>query len=223
MREATVYIVEDDASFRKSIERLLRVAGFKTTAFGTAQAFLAQASIGHPACLVLDVQLPDMDGLRLQQELLEKGDTLPIIFMTGHGNIPMSVQAMKKGAVDFLPKPFAAKDLRIAISKAIEIDARAIKSRRLEKQIKALVATLTPREKEVLCWIITGKLNKQIAEALGTSEKTVKVHRRRVFQKTKVSSVAELVRLAEKIHIQPAVPNREISPKSNRQKHLLLG
>jgi FixJ family two-component response regulator len=145
-----------------------------------------------------------MDGLSLQEKLLEKKCRLPVIFMTGHGNIPMSVQAMKKGAVDFLPKPFEAKDLRNAILKAVECDAHALEMEIQEGKVKSLVDTLTPREKEVLRWVITGKLNKQIASELGVAEKTVKIHRSRVMQKTKVSSVAELVRLAEKADIPPA-------------------
>jgi FixJ family two-component response regulator len=202
--KAVIYIVEDDASFCKSIERLIRASGFEAVSFESANAFLAQRSIHHPACLLLDVQLPDMDGPLLQQKLIEKGSTLPIIFMTGHGTIPMGVQAMKKGAVDFLPKPFEAKDLRSAILKALERDAQNRKKELQAKNINSLIDTLTPREKEVLRWVITGKLNKQIARALGTSEKTIKVHRGRVMQKTKVSSVAQLVRLAEKVNIPPA-------------------
>jgi FixJ family two-component response regulator len=145
-----------------------------------------------------------MDGLRLQQKLIEKKSPLPIIFMTGHGNIPMGVQAMKNGAVDFLPKPFEAKDLRNAILKAVEEDIQTLKKEEREAKMKSLVDALTSREKEVLRWVITGKLNKQIASELGIAEKTVKVHRSRVMQKTKLSSVAELVRLAEKANIPPA-------------------
>ena len=199
-----IYIVEDDASFRKSMERLLRASGFEVASFLSANSFLSQRSIRHPACLLLDVRLPDINGLELQQKLTEKGCSLPIIFMTGHGTIPMGVQAMKKGAVDFLPKPFEAKQLRSAIEKALQRDGLNMKKKLQENKINALINTLTPREKEVLRWIITGKLNKQIARGLGTSEQTIKIHRIRVFQKTKVSSVADLVRLAEKANIPPA-------------------
>ena len=203
--KAVIYIVEDDVSFRRSVERLIKASGFEAVPFDSAGAFLAEARIRHPACLLLDVQLPGMDGLELQQKLIEKSSSLPIIFMTGHGDIPMSVQAMKKGAVDFLPKPFEAKDLRGAILKALDRDTANSKRDKQAKKIRSLMDALTPREMEVLRWVITGKLNKQIADALGTSEKTIKVHRGRVMHKTRVTSVAELVRLTEKVDIQPAI------------------
>ena len=202
--KTVIYIVEDDASFRKSMERLVRASGFEVISFESADSFLEQPRIHRPACLLLDVQLPGINGLDLQQKLIEKGSSLPIIFMTGHGSIPMSVQAMKNGAVDFLPKPFEAQDLRNAILKALERDIQNSEKEIEVSKIKALVDTLTPREKEVLRWVITGSLNKQIAYALGTTEKTIKVHRSRVMQKTGVTSVAELVRLAEKANISPA-------------------
>ena len=201
---AVIYVVEDDPSFRKSVERLIRATGFRAVAFESADAFLSLPRIERPACLLLDVRLPGIDGLALQQELIEKGSSLPIIFMTGHGSIPMSVQAMKKGAVDFLPKPFEAEDLRSAILKALERDEQNTEKEIQSEKVGSLIDTLTPREKEVLRWVITGKLNKQIADALGVTEKTVKVHRGRVMQKTKASSVAQLVRLAEKVNIPPA-------------------
>jgi FixJ family two-component response regulator len=200
----TVYIVDDDAPFRKSLERLIYSFGFEPVAFGSAHSFLAQADIRYPGCLLLDVCLPDIDGLMLQEKLTEKGSILPIIFMTGHGDIHMSVKAMKKGAVDFLPKPFLADDLLVAINNAIERNVRDVQEEREKHEINASIETLTPREKEVLSWVITGKLNKQIAYELGTTEKTIKVHRSRVMQKTGVSSVAELVRLTAKVNISPA-------------------
>ncbi len=202
--KAVVYIVEDDPSFRKSMERLIRASGYEVVAFESANPFLSQVTIRHPACLLLDVQLPGIDGLRLQQELIEKGIHLPIIFMTGHGSIPMSVRAMKDGAADFLAKPFKTEDLLSAIVMALERDVHDVQEELEKKKINALMDALTPREKEVLRWVITGKLNKQIAHALGTKEKTIRVHRSRLMQKTKVSSVAELVRLAEKVNITPA-------------------
>lgn len=199
-----VYIVEDDSSFRKSVGRLIRGSGYDVVAFESASAFLAQESIQHPACLLLDVQLPDLDGLRLQEKINEQGTHLPIIFMTGHGTIPMSVQAMKRGAIDFLPKPFESVDLLRALGRALERDRFDVQAELQRRKIGGLVNTLTPREKEILRWIITGKLNKQIAYELGITEKTVKVHRGRLMQKLNVSSVAELVRLAEKVSISPA-------------------
>jgi RNA polymerase sigma factor (sigma-70 family) len=202
--KAVVYIVEDDASFRKSMERLIRPSGYDVVAFESANSFLAQESIRHPGCLLLDVRLPDIDGLRLQQKIIERGINLPIIFMTGHGTIPMSVQAMKNGAIDFLPKPFQTEDLLNAVVKALERDTYNVQEEVQRSKINSLINSLTPREKEIMRWIITGKLNKQIAYDLGITEKTVKVHRSRVMQKLKVSSVAELVRLTEKVNISPA-------------------
>lgn len=202
--KATIYIVEDDASFRKSMERLISASGYVASAFESAEHFLSQVAIRHPACLLLDIQLPDIDGLRLQQLLVENGIHLPIIFMTGHGTIPMSVQAMKNGAVDFLPKPFDAKDLLGAIADAIKRDTDRVQETSEKSEIKTLMDTLTPREKEVLRWLISGRLNKQIACALGITERTVKAHRSQIMKKSGVSSIAELVRLAEKVDIPPA-------------------
>ncbi len=201
---AKIYIVEDDRSFRRSTERLLRASGFEVESFDSANAFLVQASIRHPACLLLDVRLPDVNGIDFHKELREKGYALPIIFMTGHGTITMGVQAIKDGAIDFLPKPFETADLISAIERALKRDLDDVKERAQRIAIMALIDTLTSREKEVLRWVITGKLNKQIADALGTTEKTVKVHRSRVMKKINVFSVAELVRLAQKVNISPA-------------------
>jgi len=202
--KGVVYIVEDDPSFRKSMERLILASGYEVMTYESANSFLVQSSIRRPGCLLLDVQLPDIGGLRLQQELIKKGIRLPVIFMTGHGTIPMSVQAMKDGAIDFLPKPFKREDLLGAIVRAFERDTADVQEEAEKKEIYALIDSLTTREKEVLRWLITGKLNKQIAYALGISERTIKAHRSRVMEKTKVSSVAELVRLAEKVNISPA-------------------
>jgi RNA polymerase sigma factor (sigma-70 family) len=201
---AVIYIIEDDPSFRRSMERLVQASGFTVEVFESATAFLTRAVIRHPACLLLDVRLPDVDGLNFQKELGAKGVTLPVIFMTGHGTIPMGVQAMKNGAIDFLPKPFEKGDLLSAIEKALEHDRNDAQEMSQRESINARIEALTPREKEVLRWIITGKPNKQIADALGTTEKTIKVHRSRVMQKTGISSVAELVRLAQKVNISPA-------------------
>lgn len=203
--KAVIYIVEDDPSFCKSVERLVRASGLEAVSFESASSFLEEPCIQRPSCLLLDVQLPDINGLELQQELADRGISLPIVFMTGHGSIPMGVKAMKQGAVDFLPKPFEAKELRNAILRALECDTRNCEAESEMDRIRSLFETLTPREREVLRYVIAGKLNKQIASALGTTEKTIKVHRGRVMQKTKVSSVAELVRLAEQAGIHPAV------------------
>ena len=155
------------------------------------------------SCLLLDVRLPDIDGMRLPDRLAERNLRLPIVFMTGHGSIPMGVRAMKMGAVDFLPKPFEPADLLAAVERALERDARDLERASLERSAKSQFASLTRREREVLRGIIGGRLNKQIASAMGISEQTVKVHRRRVMRKTGVSSLAELVRLAEKAGIPP--------------------
>lgn len=203
--EGVIYIVDDDPSFRKSTGRLLHASGFETVALESATAFLDLPHIRRPACLLLDVKLPDIDGLDLQQELVKRGHRLPIVFMTGHGNIPMSVRAMKQGAEDFLSKPFKAQDLRNAVLRALQRDVQNAEKEVEAARAESLIASLTPREKEVLSWVIAGQPNKVIASALGTTEKTIKVHRSRVMEKTQVSSVADLVRLAEKADIHPAV------------------
>lgn len=202
--DAVVYVVEDDASFRKSIERLIRASGWTVVSYASAEAFLQQADIRRPACLLLDVRLPDTDGLRLQARLAKMGVDVPIVFMTGHGNIPMGVEAMKRGAVDFLPKPFATGDLLRAIGEAVDRDAVNLTTVSQRERAVAALETLTPREGEILRWVITGRLNKQIAQDIGIAEATVKIHRARVMQKTGVSSVAELVRLAALAGVQPA-------------------
>ncbi|MBU1235086.1 MAG: response regulator [Proteobacteria bacterium] len=199
-----VYIVEDDASFRKSMERLIRVAGYEVEAFGTANEFLTSADIRYPGCLLLDVQLPDTDGLTLQQTLNEKCSILPIVFMTGHGSIPMGIKAIKSGAVNFLVKPFKSDELLTAVREALERSANDAAEMQEKDRINTLIKTLTPREQEVLRYVIAGKLNKQTAFVLGTCEKTIKVHRSRIMRKTRVSSLAELVRLAQKADILPA-------------------
>lgn len=201
---ATIYIVEDDPSFRRSVGRLVRTSGYDVEVFESANAFPTAAVIRHPACLLLDVRLPDVDGIAFHKTLQEKDCSLPVIFMTGHGTIPMGVQAMKDGAVDFLPKPFTKEDLLSAIQKALKRDHQCELESAEKKAINSLIDTLTPREKEIMRWVIAGKLNKQIACALGIAEKTVKVHRARVMEKMNVSSVAELVRLAEQAGIDPA-------------------
>jgi len=200
----TVFIVDDDPSVRKSLERLLRASGFTTQAFASAEDFLACRPCQNPkepACLVLDVRMPGISGINLQQKLAKTGIILPVVFITGHGDIPMSVQAMKDGAIDFLPKPFAEKELLAAVEQALTKAARLQEETAEKAEIHRRVNTLTPREYEVFRWVITGMLNKEIAAELRVTEKTIKVHRARVMQKMAAASLADLVRLAEKIGI----------------------
>ena len=202
-RATTVFIVDDDASVRKSLSRLLDSLGFATEAFASADEFLKRERYEGIGCIILDVRMPGLSGMDLQEELNRADYTLPIIFITGHGDIPMSVKAMKKGAVDFLPKPFDEKELRDALNRAIERDRAAKADRAATRGILEHIGQLTPREHEILQYLITGMLNKQIAFRLGIAEKTVKIHRARVFEKLGASSVAELVRMAEKAGIEP--------------------
>ena len=195
----TVFIVDDDPAVLKSLSRLLRAAQLSVVTFGSAQEFLEQHDTRAPGCLVLDMAMPGLNGLELQDALATKGSTVPIIFLTGHGDVPMSVQAMKRGAFDFLTKPVNDDDLIKAVHAALEKNRIARQSRDELDDIRERLATLTPREREVLTHVVTGQLNKQIAYDLGTVEKTIKVHRARVMEKMKVDSVAELVRLTERL------------------------
>lgn len=200
--EPTVFIVDDDPAVLKSLSRLLRASQFTVVTFGSPQEFLERHDPHTPGCLVLDVAMPGLNGLELQEALRAKGSAIPIIFLTGHGDIPMSVQAMKSGALDFLTKPVHDKDLVKAVEAALEKDRIERQSRAELDDIQKRLATLTPREREVLVHVISGQLNKQIALDLGTVEKTIKVHRARVMEKMKVGSVAELVRLTERAGIE---------------------
>jgi FixJ family two-component response regulator len=201
----TVFVVDDYAPGRRSISRLLRTAGFAVTEFVSAKEFLTQYKPETPGCLVLDLAMPEVSGLELQNILAEKGSLLPIIFLTAYGDVPKSVQAMKRGANDFLTKPVNDEDLLAAIRAAIEKD-RALRQEQADlSEIRARLATLTPREREVLEYVVAGKLNKQIAGNLGTVEQTVKVHRAHVMQKMRVQSVAELVRLTQRCGIGGSV------------------
>jgi FixJ family two-component response regulator len=194
----TVFIVDDEAPVRKALSRLLRAAGFVVAAFASPGEFLAQHDLHKPGCLVLDLMMPGIDGIELQRALARKGSVLPIIFITGHGDIPKSVQAMKSGALDFLTKPVNDENLLASIRAAIKRDSVARREQAELFEIRARLALLTPREQEVLDHVVTGKLNKQIADDLGVVEKTIKVHRARVMEKMKIQSVAELVRLVER-------------------------
>jgi FixJ family two-component response regulator len=202
----TVFLVDDDAGVLKAISRLLRTRGYETQGFTSPQEFLGTHDSSIPGCAVLDVSMPDLDGLELQQALTAGGSQRPVIFLTGEGDIPTSVRAMKAGAIDFLTKPVSEADLLAAIARAVQIDSENRRTSCELESIKARFAGLTPREHEVMTHVIAGRLNKQIAGDLGTVEKTIKVHRGRVMEKMAVRSVADLVRLAEKAGISPRRP-----------------
>jgi FixJ family two-component response regulator len=196
-----VFVVDDDPSVRKSLTRLIGAAGYAVEAFASARDFLAREPYPGPCCLVLDVRMPAVSGLDLQGALASAGRRMSIVFVTGHGSIPMSVRAMKEGAVDFLTKPFDAKDLLAAIERAVARDVHDRDDVARVGELQARVRTLTPRETEVFALVVTGMLNKQIAAELGIGEKTVKVHRARVMEKMRAGSVAELVRLADRVGV----------------------
>jgi FixJ family two-component response regulator len=200
----TVFVIDDDPSVLKSLGRLLKSLGFDTETFASAELFLARKHYDGVGCIVLDVRMPGLSGMDLQDELSKADYSMPIIFVTGHGNIPMSVQAMKKGAVNFLAKPFDDEELLQAVREAIKKDRGAKAERAEVHDALKLIEQLTPREHEIFRYVITGMLNKQIALKLDIAEKTVKVHRGRIMEKLCVESVADLVRLAEKAGIQPA-------------------
>ena len=201
--EPAVYVVDDDAAVRKGLVRLFQSADINAIAFDSAQAFLAHGRSQGPCCLVLDYQMPETNGLDLQQHLAESGIQLPIIFLTGFGSVPTSVQAMKAGAVDFLEKPVEDESLLAAVEKAIEKDRDYINSSSVNNTLQQRFETLTPREREVFALVATGMLNKQVAFELGTSIKTIKVHRGRVMKKMGADSLAELVRMADRLEIKP--------------------
>jgi FixJ family two-component response regulator len=199
----TVFVVDDDPAVLKSLSRLLRSAGLAVATFSSPREFLDRHDPNTPGCLVLDVAMPGLNGLELQQALIARDHELAIIFLTGHGDIPMSVNAMKRGAVDFLTKPVDDDHLLKAIRVAIEKDRLQRQAHAEVAEIQQRLATLTPREREVLHHVISGHLNKQTAADLGTVEKTIKVHRARVMEKMKVHSVAELVHLAQRAGLGP--------------------
>jgi FixJ family two-component response regulator len=201
--EETVFLVDDELSVRQSLSNLLRAAGLNVATFASAQSFLESYDPCVPGCLVLDLAMPGLNGLELQETLAARGSGLPIIFLSGQGDLPSGVKAMKRGAVDFLGKPADAADLIPAVRSAIEKDRLARRVDAELTEIRRRLASLTPREYEVLCHVVSGKLNKQIAADLGTVEKTVKVHRARVMEKVKAASLAELVRIAQRAGIQP--------------------
>jgi len=199
--DQVVFVIDDDPSIRQAIKTLIETVGLKGETFVSGQEFLQSKLPEVPRCLVLDVRLPGLGGLNLQRELSERGIQIPIIFITGHGDIPMSVQAMKAGAVEFLTKPFRDQDLLDAIELALERDRVSRKQQAEMAALRERYERLTAREREVMSLVVAGLLNKQIASEIGTSEKTVNVHRGQVMQKMQADSLAELVRLAEKIGI----------------------
>jgi len=196
-----VFVVDDDASVRKSLTRVISAAGYAVEAFASAREFLERAPVSGPCCLVLDVRMPGVTGMDLQSTLAQAVHRIPVVFITGHGDVAMGVAAMKAGAVDFLTKPFASKDLLGAIQRAVERDTRTLGTEARTGEIQARVKTLTRRERQVFALVVTGMLNKQIAAELGVVEKTVKVHRARVMDKMRAGSVAELVRLADDVGV----------------------
>jgi FixJ family two-component response regulator len=204
--DSIVYVVDDDSSVREAIKSLIRSVGLRVETFGTAQEFLHSARPDAPGCVVLDVRLPGLSGLDLQRELAANGINLPVIFITGHGDIPMSVRAMKAGALEFLTKPFRDQDLLDAIQQALERDRGARQQRLETAELRERFDSLTAREREVMGLVVSGLLNKQIAGELGTSEVTIKIHRSQVMKKMGAGSLAELVRMTEKLGI-PAAKN----------------
>jgi FixJ family two-component response regulator len=200
----TVHIVDDDAPFRTAIRRVLEASGYRVALFDSAEQLLAELAAGEPGCILLDVRMPGLSGPQLQERLAALGNRLPIVFLTGHGDIPMSVQAIKAGAEDFLTKPVAREKLVASVERALARDAQ---QRAHDGELEALrlrVSRLTPRESEVFALVVRGKLNKQIAGELGTAERTVKAHRQKVMEKCEARSLAELVRMAERLGMAAA-------------------
>jgi len=199
----SVFIVDDDPGVLRALARLVAAAGYRTQTYQSPEAFLARHDAAEPGCAVLDLAMPAVDGLALQQLLLNNGSARPVIFVTGKGDIPASVRAMRAGAVDFLTKPVSGEALLAAVSRARALDAQVRRARNETASIEARLAKLTPREREVLTHVVAGRLNKQIAGDLGTAEKTIKVHRGRMMSKLGLRTVQDLVRLAERAGIPP--------------------
>jgi FixJ family two-component response regulator len=198
-----IHIVDDDLSFRTAVTRLLRAAKYEVRGYASAAEFLESAPSAELGCILLDLRMPGASGLDLQQSLSRMEERLPIIFLTGHGDIPASVRAMKAGAVDFLTKPVRREALLTAVQDGLGLDAKSRAARAASRELTARYESLTPREQEVLAHVLSGKLNKQIAYDLGTAERTIKAHRASIMEKLRVQSVAELVRLAQELGIEP--------------------
>jgi two-component system response regulator FixJ len=194
-----IALVDDDAIVLRSVSRMLSLCGYQVTPFQSASAFLSSLETWQPEMLLVDLRMPEIDGLALQTILMERGVKIPTVFLSGHGDVATSVRAIRGGAVDFLEKPFDESALLASLERASDIARRDRKQRAAANDLKARVATLTRREYEVFRWVVTGKLNKQIAAALGTTEKTIKVHRARVMTKMRAESVAELVRIFDQL------------------------
>lgn len=197
-----VFIVDDDYRMREALSGFVEAMGFRAETFGSGSEFLSAERPDAPACLILDLELPDINGLELQHELAAQ-NAPPVIFVTGHGDIPSSVRAMKEGAVEFLSKPFEEKELESAIERALDVDRLARQSRSELDRLKSCYMQLTPREQEVLPFVVGGLLNKETAADLGTSEVTIRVHRGQIMRKMGARSLAELVRMADKLGVKP--------------------
>jgi FixJ family two-component response regulator len=200
----TIHIVDDDAPFRTAIRRVLEASGYHVVLYDSAEQLLANLPAGDPGCILLDVRMPGLSGPQLQERLAELGNRVPIVFLTGHGDIPMSVQAIKAGAEDFLTKPVARQKLVAAVERALARDAQQRAHDGELETLRVRVSRLTPRESEVFALVVRGKLNKQIAGELGTAERTVKAHRQKVMEKCEAQSLAELVRMAERLGMAAA-------------------
>ena len=202
----TIFLVDDDPGVLRALSRVLREEGWSVETFESAEAFLARSEQAADGCLVLDVTMPGLDGLELQRRLAEAGQGLPIVFVTGHGDIPMSVRAIKAGATDFLTKPVQAQTLTAAVRSALAQDALVRRTRADEAKLRGRLASLTPREREVLSAVAAGKLNKQIAGDLGVVEQTVKFHRARIMERMQAKTVAELMHIAAQVGISGESP-----------------
>jgi FixJ family two-component response regulator len=201
VEQPIIFIVDDDASAREGIEDLLQSVGLRVMSFGSPQEFLNSKRPDSPGCIILDVRLPNTSGLEFQKVLIEAGIELPVIFITGHGDIPMSVMAMKSGAIEFLTKPFREQSMLDAINAGIEKDRQRRHEMRLVSELRQRFEGLTPRERDVFALVITGRPNKQLAAELGLSEMTIKVHRSQITKKMKAGSIVELVRIADRLGI----------------------